>query len=123
MSLTVEPYVRDSRGCIAVQHEGGSQAHRLAGHESSRRDLWGSDAAISLGLSLLPSLRTKDLYAEGDDLARLEKEVQTLLEHIESVSEQTRCGADYIRERAQNILAAIKRAREFGPDAGVVISS
>jgi hypothetical protein len=122
MSLTVEPYFRDSRGYVAVQHEGGSQSHKLAGSESCRADFYGSAAAISLGLSLLPSLRTTDLYAEGDDLARLEQEVQTLLQRAEFVSEQTRFGVDFIQEKSHNILAAIRRARELGPGGGVVIS-
>lgn len=120
MSLPVEPYVRDSGG-IAVQREGGSQSHKLVGFESWRREVWGSDAALALGLSLLPTLRSSDLYAEGDDLARLESELAILLEHVESVASQTRKGAELIRENAQNILTAISRARELG--GGVVISS
>lgn len=120
MSLTVEPYVRDSGG-IAVQREGGSQSQKLAGFESWRCEVWGSDAALALGLSLLPTLRSSDVYAEGDDLTRLENELGTLLEHVESVASQTRKAPELIRENAQNILTAISRARELG--GGVVISS
>jgi hypothetical protein len=121
MSLSVDPYFREPDRRVAVQYEGGSQSHTLAGFESCRKDFYGSAAAVSLGLSLLPSLRTTDLYAEGEDLDRLEQEVVTLLKHVEFVSEQTRFGVEFILGRLNNILGAIGKARELGPGGGVVI--
>lgn len=83
----------------------------MAGFESCRRGLWGHETARSLGLTLLPSLSDSDVYAEGDDLDRLDAEVQTVLRSLDLLSRATGFRADYIELRCRNILEAIGRAR------------
>ena len=54
----------------------------LAGAEKWRTEMYGSPAARSLGLTLLPSLAEKDIYAEGEDLDVLGREIETLIQNI-----------------------------------------
>jgi hypothetical protein len=49
----------------------------------------------------------------------LQSDIQCLLDHVTSVAEATRYTTDFITQRCQNILGAIRRARETG--GGVVI--
>lgn len=91
----------------------------LAGFERCRRDLWGHEFVRGLGVTLLPRLAEGDIYAEGEDIGRLESDTQCLLTHVTSVSEATRYTAEFITQRCQNILGAVRRAREVG--GGVVI--
>ena len=66
--------------------EPDSPSEELAGFESYRKKLYGSQAAVSLGLRLLPSLATQDLYAEGPQLERLRGEAELVLANIGSFS-------------------------------------
>lgn len=111
MTLIVHPYTRDKDGKFVSMGFGDSPGSEMAGFESCRHDLWGHEAARSLGLTLLPSLSDSDVYAEGDDLDRLDTEVQTVLHSLDLLSRSTGFSPDYIELRCRNILEAIGRAR------------
>ena len=91
----------------------------VAGFERCRRDLWGHEFVCGLGLVLLPALAKDDVFAEGKAIDQLESDTQCILSNIASVSEATRYTEEFISQRCQNILGAIRRAREIG--GGVVI--
>lgn len=87
-----------------------------AGFERWREELYGAGQAISLGLRLLPLLAHQDLYCTSPaDLSCLYTECETLLSNIDQFPQDS----EVITIRVQNILAAIKVARES--DAGIVI--
>jgi hypothetical protein len=117
MTLIVNTFIRTANGgmdFVDVDH-----SDELAGFESCRTDLWGHVSVRALGLKLLPTLAEQDIYAEGDDIRQLESDVHLLLSHVMTVAEKTKYSTDFINHRCQNMLNAIRRAREVG--GGVVI--
>ena len=120
MTLSINVY-RRLPGEDALEFvDAGHPSEELGGFERCRYDLWGSSVARQLGLTLLPTLR--DIYgvwAEDEDLATLEREARTLLDHLELVSQATGFEREYVAHRTGNILRAIDRARAIG--GGVVI--
>jgi hypothetical protein len=78
----------------------------LAGFEVWRRELYGSDEALRLGLTLLPTLRGADIQATGDELKRLKNEAQCIVEHAEMLASSIGLEASAIRFRAENIARA-----------------
>lgn len=104
--------------------EGGEQElpvapsrNDLAGFESWRRQVYGSPAAQALGLALLPLLASQEVYAEGEQLDLLEREVWVMLANTALWPD---IDAEGLRFRLLNILEAIRVARET-PGAGVYI--
>jgi hypothetical protein len=73
-----------------------------------------------LGLALLPLLADGDLYAEGENLARLKAEAELLLDNLDVVAEETGTHRNYVELRIRNILNAIDRA-QLVSNGGVVI--
>ena len=118
MSLLVNVYTRAPDGKMVVV-DPAEPADELAGFESYRRQLYGSEAARALGLRLLPTLDGDNLYAEGADLDRLRAEAETALANIERFKAETQATAEGLRPRFENIIAATRRAAELG--GGVVI--
>ena len=117
MSLTVNTYRKLPDGnmdFIEVPH-----SEEVAGFEHCRHELWGHESVRALGLSLLPSLAHTDIYADSESVAQLESETQQIIAHVAEIAEATQYRADFITYRCQNILGAIRRAREIG--GGVVI--
>ena len=78
----------------------------LAGFEVWRRELYGSDNVLRLGLTLLPTLRGDDIRATGDDIKRLKKEAECIVEHAEMLASSIGIEASAIRFRAENIARA-----------------
>jgi hypothetical protein len=111
MALMVFPYTRGPDG-EPTRLEVPPEHNDLAGFEECRRTLWGSDIARALGLTLLPSLAEGDIYAEDEDLSRLDAELSTLRNAVALVAESTLFREDFIRQRIDNIAAAIAVARE-----------
>jgi hypothetical protein len=106
MTLLVCAYKRLADGSIEWLAESlpGSD---LAGFESMRQTFWGSDSAKGLGLVLLPTLASADIWAEGTDLDVLETEIAILSAHLDTVAEQQ----DYWLVRLANVKNAIGRAK------------
>lgn len=118
MSLLVNIYTRAPDGKMIIV-DPAEHAVELAGFESYRQKLYGSNAALALGLRLLPQLDRGDLYAEGADVDRLRTEAQTALANIEQFEAEANATAESLRPRFENIAAAARRAAELG--GGVVI--
>ena len=83
----------------------------LAGPEKYREEVWGSETVCSLGCTLLPTLKEKDIYATGDQIEQLEREVGILRDNIALVSEQTARDMEGLEHYLQNMTEAIGRAR------------
>jgi hypothetical protein len=111
MTLMVYPFRRGSDGEL-IRLEVSREHNDLAGFEVCRTTLWGSEAARALGLTLLPSLADTDVYAEEEDLNRLEIELATLRNALALVVERTGYREDFIRQRVDNIAEAVAVARE-----------
>jgi hypothetical protein len=78
----------------------------LAGFEVWRREVYGSNAAMRLGLTLLPTLREDDIRVTGGDITKLKKEAECLIDHAEMLGSSTGVEATAIRFRAENIVHA-----------------
>jgi hypothetical protein len=118
VSLLVNAYKRDEAGKIVfLDPDDGS--HELAGFESFRHSFYGGQAARALGLRLLSSLATCDLYVEGDELLLLQTEVQCVMEKIDLFTSEANKDHERLDFYIQNILDAIARARNA--QGGVVI--
>jgi hypothetical protein len=118
MTLVVSVYVRDSSGSMDII-EPDSPSEELAGFESYRQKLYGSQVAVSLGLKLLPSLATKDVYAEGPALEQLRDEAELAIANIGLFEAESGASAESLRPRFENIICAVHRASRVG--GGVVI--
>jgi hypothetical protein len=118
MSLLVNAYTRDETGKMTIVPM-EDHAQELAGFEVFRERFYGGETARSLGLQLLPSLSEGDLYCEGEDLARLRKECEMILQNIEIFSAEAG-DMEVLRFRVCNIIAAIERGQQY-PKGGVVI--
>jgi hypothetical protein len=100
-------------------HDPPHPSEKLAGFESYRQQLYGSQAARGLGLRLLPTLDGGNVYAEGAVVEQLRDEAELALAHIELFVIEAEATADSLRPRFENIIAAARRAVAVG--GGVVI--
>jgi hypothetical protein len=133
MSLTVH-----ARRRVAERVEGSeewetpaSPHNELAGFESWRTSVWGSEAVKQLGLTLLPSLAVRDLYVSGQALDDLDEEVRTLQDSLRSVVNALLADGVHIvasvdpyetvRSRLANIAEAVRLARAFPEGIGEVV--
>jgi hypothetical protein len=116
MTLCVDTYIYDENGEMKyLQAESGKD---LAGFESYRNTFYGSDFVKSLNLKKLYSLREGDLWAEGKELNELETEVKTFMKNLDKFVRRIEDKLHF-EFRLQNILDAIKKAKEIG--GGVVV--
>ena len=91
----------------------------LFGPECCRHELWGHSIMSQLGLTLLPSLSNTDIFAEGEELFALEKEIRFVVANLPRIAEATHYAEEFVSARCQNALNAIGLARELG--GGVTI--
>ncbi len=91
----------------------------MAGPEAWRTEVWGSPLALSLGLTLLPSLAEHDIWAIGDDLNRLDQEISILFKTVDSLAQETGRSSDDMAHYLTNMHIAVAQAKEI--DGGVVI--
>ncbi|MFD0078142.1 hypothetical protein ACFVIY_37530 [Streptomyces sp. NPDC127166] len=124
MSLSVDVFVVGGNGKIDVLDvpEGCSD---LAGFESWRTSVWGSEAVRSLGASFFPVLANEDLTVFPDHVADLLAECAVIRNNLEAVApsiDPSKSHAEYVRQisqRLQNIETAAERAQSLG--GGVLI--
>ena len=117
MSLLIFAYRIDETDHVQ-ELPGQESTHQLGGFEVDRRNIYGSDVARSLGLTLLPTLLTDDLYATGDDLDKLEREVDHLMENVHLFGDD----AERVTSKLANIRIALSLARAVeGGKGGVYI--
>ncbi len=91
----------------------------LAGSESTRTELWGSEIINSLGLKLLPTLTHKNIEVEGSEMLELEAEVNTVQDNVALIASNAPIDEYSILAITRNILKAIDRAKKI--EGGVVI--
>ncbi|WP_329616122.1 hypothetical protein OG244_26290 [Streptomyces brevispora] len=118
MSLLVHTYVRGRSG---KDHFLDDPEHglTLAGFESSRTKLWGSQPVRDLGARFLPQLASTDLFVEPEDVPALLAECEVLRGHIAALAAHSGHLADYVATRLANITAAAERALDV--DGGVIV--
>jgi hypothetical protein len=105
------PYQRHADGSIGwidLPNPGSD----LAGVETTRQTFWGSPTSQALGLTLVTKLAQMDVWAEGSDLALLEREIAILLAHLDLFPGHE----DYWHIRLTNVQTAIQLAKQV-PDA------
>ncbi|XVQ09869.1 hypothetical protein ACQP1W_46375 [Spirillospora sp. CA-255316] len=118
MSLSVHAFVMDDGGEMSLldADEPGSD---LAGFESTRGDLWGSEIVRSLGTRFLPTLDGGDLYVMPEDVDEFLAECELVRANVAAIAATTRYQDDYISRRLGNIIAAAHRAKAV--EGGVLI--
>jgi len=109
MSLSVNVYIISETGDW-IDQAPEFDYQTLAGFESYRTKLYGSEAAKQLGLVILPKLATQDLNISGEEVAQLQAEAELILQDVEKFAEQTDLDAEYIQSRVGNIVLACKIA-------------
>jgi hypothetical protein len=148
MSLTVRAIQRLAARTVPIEGAPG----KAAGFESWRTSVWGSNAVSALAEAvrrprpsrlILPSLATRDILVEGDELDQLEREVDALLANAVDVVTKIRLTAPMVgvvldgsgtpgapseaevlelfRSRLLHIQEAVRLARTV-PHGGVEIS-
>ena len=124
MSLSVDVFVvgeEDQMDVLAVP-AGSSD---LAGFESWRTVMWGSEAVRSLGATFFPVLASGDLTVAPNQVADFLAECALIRSNLELVApsaDPTKSHAEYLRqisERLRNIEDACDRAQ--GVAGGVLI--
>ncbi|MFF0295982.1 hypothetical protein ACFYST_20915 [Kitasatospora sp. NPDC004614] len=118
MSLLVHTFLRAADGgCDFL--EDPAYGKTLAGFESTRKRLWGSEAMRDLGARFFPRLDGYDLYAEPDEIDEFLAECDLVRPHLDQLAAQGGYDADYVAERFDNIVAAARRAKAVG--GGIVV--
>ncbi|MFI1097107.1 hypothetical protein [Streptomyces sp. NPDC020917] len=118
MSLLVHTFVYDAEGGHDFL-EDPDHGETLAGFESTRTRLWGSEAIRALGCRFFPRLRSGDLYVERGDVDDFLAECEALRPHLGRLAHQGGYEVGYVTERFDNIVAAAVRARAH--DGGIVV--
>ena len=96
-------------------------SRELAGPEAWRTAVYGCDVARQLGATLLPSLADGNVSVEGDDIDRLEREVDLPEGAIAELCPEPSL-RESLRVRLDNIRFACRVARDIGdPTAAVEI--
>lgn len=118
MTLLVHTYVRGRSG---KDHFLDDPDHglTLAGFESSRTKLWGSQPVRELGARFFPELATANLCVDPEDVPAFLAECELLRGHIAELAAHSGYADDYVAERLANITAAAERARDV--DGGVIV--
>lgn len=112
MSLNVNTYIRKDS---SFQYVNVGYSEELFGFEICRHELWGHSIMLQLDLSLLPSLKETDIYAEDEiSLSQLENEAHLILCRMAQVVAGTNFDEEYITLRLQNLLRAISLAKKVG---------
>ena len=86
VSLSVDVYTKAADGEMEVL-EIPEGSRDLAGFESWRHSVWGSDRVRVLGAEFFPVLATQDLYVEPGEVERFQRECALLRANLEIVAE------------------------------------
>ena len=88
-------------------------AHNLLfGFEVYRETVWGNEIMKELGCHMIYSLRDGDIYAFGENLQELKRELSVILSNLDIFKNKS-IGDDYIEFRVKNALAAITVAEKY----------
>lgn len=107
MTLSVYPYKRNDN--LEIEYlTVPPEYSEIAGLEATRWSFWGSNRVRDIGLLQLPKLTSEDIYAEGDELPQLKKEIETLQRRLADICNERE--QEYWQFILSNILAAIQIA-------------
>ncbi|MET9659200.1 hypothetical protein [Streptomyces sp. NPDC006510] len=118
MTLLVHTFVYDEpeKWRLLDDPDDGSD---MAGFESSRTKLWGSEHARAIGARFFPELAAGDLYVQPEDVEDFLAECELLRRHTAQLGAHSGYGEDYVADRLANITRAALRARSVG--GGVLV--
>ncbi|MFB7209610.1 hypothetical protein [Streptomyces sp. NPDC056255] len=118
MTLLVHTFVYDEPGKLRLlddPEDGGD----MAGFESSRTRLWGSEHARAVGARFFPELAAGNLYVQPEDVGDFLAECELMRGHTAELGAHSGYGEDYVAARLANITRAALRARSVG--GGVLV--
>ncbi|MET7309540.1 hypothetical protein ACWD7C_04435 [Streptomyces sp. NPDC005134] len=118
MTLLVHTFVRGRSGRPHLLDD-PPDGSDMAGFESCRTDLWGSDRVRALGARFLPELASCDLYVEPEDIEEFLDECALLRPHAAALDAHCGYREGYVAERLANITAAARRAQDVS--GGVLV--
>ncbi|MET9919483.1 hypothetical protein ABZZ04_20620 [Streptomyces sp. NPDC006435] len=118
MTLLVHTFVYDEKGDwrLLDDPDDGSD---MAGFESSRTKLWGSECARALGARFLPRLAGDAMFVEPEEVEHFLAECALLRGNTAALGAHSGYGEDYVVARLGNIERAALRARSVG--GGVLV--
>ncbi len=120
MSLVVSAYWLDPLTGQYEQFTDWDDGHHMAGTESGRRDLWGTEAMRRRGATFLPQLAETNVYVQPEELDAFAAEVQRLLADLDGLRAELGRGPDCLLPHyLDNFLRAVEYARARG--GGVMI--
>jgi hypothetical protein len=109
MSLIVTTFSQDpTTGEIALDPIDNS-AH-IAGPEVWRNEVWGSEAALRRGATVLTRLKSADLYVEHAQLSAFQAECKSLLDQAPLFAADVGIVESALVARLQNIIKATVKA-------------
>lgn len=116
MTLLVHTFVYDEPGKprLLDDPEDGSD---MAGFESSRTKLWGSEHARALGARFLPGLAADDLYVQPEDIEEFLAECELLRGHTAELGVHSGYREDYVAARLADITRAALRAGRWAAES------
>ncbi len=121
MSLVVSAHWRDPATGEVQHFTDWDAGHSLAGVESARWELWGSEAVKRRGATFLPRLSKCDLWVGPEELEAFVAEVRGLLADVDGLRAELGRGPDCsLPQYLHNFLRAAEYARAKG--GGVNIS-
>ncbi|HBN75376.1 MAG TPA: hypothetical protein DD473_06080 [Planctomycetaceae bacterium] len=118
MSLLVHTFTRGPDGAMNFV-EPAEQWQELAGFEDYRWKVYSSLTAKSIGMHILPTLVSSDIYVEGKDVVLLLAETELALANIDAFATEAQTTPKSLRPGLQNIVNACHQASKIG--GGVVI--
>ncbi|MFG3140812.1 hypothetical protein ACGFZA_31980 [Streptomyces sp. NPDC048211] len=118
MSLLVHTFVRGRSGKDHLLDD-SDHGLTLAGFESSRTKVWGSQPVCDLGARFLPRLATGNLCVDPEDVEDFLAECDILLPRASALDAHAGYRDGYVAERLANIRAAAVRALDVG--GGVLV--
>jgi hypothetical protein len=118
MSLSVDVYVGDAAGTMLKVLDTPEGKSDLAGPESWRTKVWGSEAVRSLGARFFPQLAETDLYVNSDEMPAFIEECAMLRQNLALISKRPETArgdeVDAVSFRLGNIEDAAARALSMG---------
>lgn len=84
----------------------------MAGVEIARTELWGAYVMYQLELKIIPHLAHGNIHVSGEELDDLEREANIILANMDKITRKVRFDESTISQRTNNILNAIRKARE-----------